>query len=93
MVRVHPRSKFYALAELRAGRAELFPIERVELGGVQGVDIFRLPFHFGYDSPILARKGAEVAGLDLSAPAIAAARDLAAELGVAARARFVEADV
>ena len=42
---------------------------------------------------ILAQRGATVVGLDFSAPAIAAARALAAELGLAEHARFVQADL
>jgi len=52
-----------------------------------------VPNHFGRDSLILAQQGAEVVGLDFSKPAIAAAPELALELGLAGRARFIEANV
>jgi SAM-dependent methyltransferase len=48
---------------------------------------------FRADSLALAQRGAEVIGLDFSAPAIEAARKLAGELGLANRARFVHADL
>ena len=53
-----------------------------------------LQCHFGADSLKLLQSGAaEIVGVDFSASAIAAARNLAQEIGVADRARFVEADV
>jgi SAM-dependent methyltransferase len=56
--------------------------------------VLHLQCHFGKDTLTLAQGGAAaVVGLDFSAPAIAAARRLAGELGLADRARFVEADL
>jgi SAM-dependent methyltransferase len=52
-----------------------------------------LQCHFGADSLKLAQRGAEVIGLDFSAPAIAMARSLASELGLTDRASFVHADI
>jgi SAM-dependent methyltransferase len=52
-----------------------------------------LQCHFGRDSLILAQRGGRVVGIDFSGPAIAAARNLAAELGLGERARFVEANL
>ena len=92
-VPIHLRSDFYDVAALRAGTAQLYPIEREELGLVSGLDVLHLQCHFGYDSLILARDGARVTGLDFSPAAIAAARDLAHDLGLTDRARFVEADL
>lgn len=92
-VPIHVRSAFYDVAALRAGTAGLYPIEREELGSVAGLDVLHLQCHFGYDSLVLARDGARVTGLDFSPAAIAAARDLAHDLGLADRARFVEADL
>ena len=60
---------------------------------MDGLRLLHLQCHFGRDSLILAQRGATVVGLDFSPPAIAAARALAAELGLADRARFVEADL
>jgi len=92
-VPIHVRSAFYDVAALRAGTAQLYPIEREELGPVSGLDVLHLQCHFGYDSLVLARDGARVTGLDFSPAAIGAARDLARDLGLAGRARFVEADL
>lgn len=93
-VRVHLEGDGYDLRPLRDGRARLHPIEEAELGPVEGLRILHLQCHFGRDTLTLAQKGAaEVVGLDFSPEAIAVARELAAELGFADRARFVEADL
>lgn len=92
-VAVHLTAAGYDLAPLRSGGARLNAIEEAELGPVQGLRIFHPQCHFGRDSLILAQRGAEVVGLDFSAPAIATARKLAAELGLEPRARFIEADL
>jgi SAM-dependent methyltransferase len=92
-VPLHLGPRGYDLADVRAGAGRLNAIEEVELGAVAGQRILHLQCHFGRDSLILAQRGAEVDGLDFSSPAIAAARALAAELGMAERARFVQADV
>ena len=92
-VRVHLGPGGYDLAPLRAGRARLNAIEEAELGPVDGLRVLHLQCHFGRDTLILCQRGAEVVGLDFSAPAIKAARRLAQELGLERRARFVEADI
>ena len=92
-VRVHLGPGGYDLAPLRAGRDRLNAIEEAELGSVDGLRVLHLQCHFGRDTLILAQRGADVVGLDFSAPAITAARKLAAELGLESRARFVEADL
>ena len=56
-----------------------------------GLRVLHLQCHFGRDSLILASRGANLTGLDFSAPAIEAARSLAAELRLPAR--FVQADL
>ena len=83
----------YVLESLRDGSAHLDAIASGVLGPVAGLRVLHLQCHFGFDSLVLARRGAEVVGIDFSAPAIEAARGLAAELGLAGRARFVEANV
>jgi SAM-dependent methyltransferase len=84
----------YDLGPLRAGRGELDAIVRAELGPVASLRVLHLQCHFGRDTLALAQQGASsVVGLDFSAPAIEAARRLAGELGLADRARFVEADL
>lgn len=92
-VGIHLDAAAYDLGPLRAGTAELHPIEEVEIGDVAGQKIAHLQCHFGRDSLTLAQKRAEVVGLDFSSAAIATARGLATELGLADRARFVEADL
>lgn len=92
-VTVHLGPQGYYLSGLRAGRRRLHPIEEAELGDVRGLRVLHLQCHFGKDSLTLAQRGAEAVGLDFSRPAIDAAQKLAAELGLGARARFIEADL
>ncbi len=92
-VGVHLKAPGYDLAPLRAGRGRLNAIEEAELGDVHGLEVLHLQCHFGADTLSLAQRGARVTGLDFSEPAIAAARGLADELGLADRARFVCADL
>ncbi len=82
----------YEFAALRAGNKRLRIVDD-ELGPVAGLRVLHLQCHIGTDTLALAQRGAEVVGLDFSTPAIAAARGLAAELGLADRVRFIEADV
>jgi len=92
-VDIHLEATAYDLTPLREGRAVLHPIEEGEIGDVAGLKIAHLQCHFGRDSLTLAQKGADVVGLDFSGTAILAARELAGELGLTDRARFVEADL
>lgn len=93
LVGVHLAPGGYDLDALRAGRSRLDPLVDRELGPVAGLRLLHLQCHFGKDTLTLAQQGAEVVGLDFSGEAIKAARTLADELGLAARARFVEADL
>jgi SAM-dependent methyltransferase len=92
-VPVHLGPRGYDMDALRNGSARMNVIEEAELGSVAGLRMLHLQCHFGRDSLILAQRGATVVGLDFSTPAIAAARGLAAELGLEGMARFVEADL
>ncbi len=92
-VKIHLAAECYDTSDLRGGRGRLHPIEEAELGPVDGLRILHLQCHFGRDSLILAQRGAAVIGLDFSSPAIAAARALAADLGLTERAKFIEADL
>ncbi|HXT82587.1 MAG TPA: methyltransferase domain-containing protein [Acetobacteraceae bacterium] len=83
----------YDQSALRAGIGQIDPIALAVLGPVSGQKILHLQCHFGMDSLVLAQHGATVVGIDFSAPAIAAARGLAMDLGLSDRARFIEADV
>lgn len=83
----------YRLDALRAGTEALDPIANAVLGPVDGLRVLHLQCHFGMDTLTIAQHGATVTGVDFSPPAVGAARSLAAELGLSARARFVEANV
>ncbi len=91
--RVAVNLKAYDLTSLRAGHGRLNSIEEAELGSVAGKRVLHLQCHFGNDTLALAQRGAEVVGLDFSPVAITTARELAAELGLSAHARFVQADL
>lgn len=90
-VPIHVRSGFYDVDGFVAGRCTLKPFEPDELGDVTDVELVHLQCHFGLDTLSWARRGARVVGLDFSEPAVVAARDLAARIGV--DAEFVAADV
>ncbi len=60
-------------------------------GPLTGQRLVHLQCHIGTDSVSLARRGASVVGVDFSAPAVAAATELAGATG--ADARFVQASV
>jgi SAM-dependent methyltransferase len=97
-VPLHLASEFYDQSALRAGHGVLYPVEEAELplvfpAGLEGQRILHLQCHFGADSLVLAQRGATVVGIDFSKPAVVAARALAAEVGLADRARFVHANV
>jgi SAM-dependent methyltransferase len=91
LARLHVRSPFYGVDAFRAGGDALDPIVAAEIGQVAGLRLVHLQCHFGLDTLCLARRGAAVTGLDFAPAAIAEARGLAAETGIAAR--FVESDV
>jgi SAM-dependent methyltransferase len=72
----------------------LSPVVRYDLprlGRLDGQVVVHLQCHIGTDTVSLARLGASMTGLDFSAPAVAAARELATRTG--ASAQFVQADV
>ncbi|MDT0320383.1 class I SAM-dependent methyltransferase [Streptomyces millisiae] len=92
-VRVHAESSFYDLPGFRAGASPLRSFERAELGEVAGKRLLHLQCHMGQDTLSWGRLGAEVTGLDFSAKAVEQARALAADVGLADRARFVVSDV
>ncbi|WP_049570744.1 class I SAM-dependent methyltransferase [Streptomyces sp. SBT349] len=92
-VGVHAAGDFYDLPGFRAGADHLRPFEAGELGDVTGRSLLHLQCHMGQDTLSWARRGARVTGLDFSAEAVSTARALAADIGVADRARFVVSDV
>jgi 2-polyprenyl-3-methyl-5-hydroxy-6-metoxy-1,4-benzoquinol methylase len=78
-VALHIGPRGYDLTSLRAGRGRLNAIEEAELWPVDGKRILHLQCHFGADSLKLVQRDATVVGLDFSAAAIDAARQLASE--------------
>ena len=91
-VPVHVSSRFYDVDGFLAGGSALFDFVVDEVGDVAGTTLVHPQCHFGLDTLSWARRGARVTGLDFSAPAIAAARDLAARADLD-DAEFVQADV
>ncbi len=91
--RIHVPSAFYDVASFLDGSRpiRLADYERAEVGPVAGRTLLHLQCHFGLDTLSWARLGARVTGIDFSAEAIAAARTLAADVGL--EARFVQANV
>ncbi len=78
------------------GGTRMHPQTEAELGPVAGLRVLHLQCHFGQDSLMLARRGADVTGLDFSLPAIEAARADAAQAtsaGEQLAVRFVHADL
>jgi SAM-dependent methyltransferase len=71
--------------------SEVVRFDLPRLGDIRGLRGVHLQCHIGTDTISLARLGASMTGLDFSAPAVAAAQDLADRTG--ADARFVQADV
>lgn len=90
-VPIHLASDFYDVEGFRVTQDALREFEIAEVGDVAGKNLLHLQCHIGLDSLSWARRGAQVTGLDFSAPAIDAARDIAASIGV--DAEFVTADV
>jgi SAM-dependent methyltransferase len=93
--RVAHHVRGYQLEAYRSDPRHLSPVvafDRPRLGRVEGLDVVHLQCHIGTDTLSLARLGAaSVTGLDFSAPALDAARALAAECG--ARITYVEAEL
>jgi SAM-dependent methyltransferase len=88
---LHVGSEFYDVAAFRQGGSRLRDFEQELIGDVRGLEVLHVQCHFGLDTLSFARLGARPTGADFSPKAIAAARSLAAELGL--DARFVESNV
>jgi SAM-dependent methyltransferase len=91
-VPIHVSSDLYDVEAFLAGGSALFDFVVEEVGDVEGATLVHPQCHFGLDTLSWARRGARVTGLDFSAPAVAAARDLAARAGLD-DAEFVQGDV
>jgi SAM-dependent methyltransferase len=94
-VELHVGSELYDVAGFKAGDTSLSAIELGELGPLvgEGTSLLHLQGHFGLDTLSWARRGATVTGVDFSGAGIRTARALADEVGLSARATFVQSDV
>jgi SAM-dependent methyltransferase len=91
---LHGQDAIYDRAGFLAGASTLTRLDAEITGDVNGLDLLHLQCHTGMDTLSWLRAGAaQVTGVDFSAVAVAAARTLAEESGLAGRARFVAADV
>jgi SAM-dependent methyltransferase len=93
-VPAHVASPDYALARFSQDPGFLSGVVRFDLpllGDISGLRGVHLQCHIGTDTVSLARLGAQMSGLDFSAPALDQARRLASESG--ADVEFVEADL
>jgi SAM-dependent methyltransferase len=88
---VHAHGETYQMTAFKDGTKQLDPLVRMEVGEVAGRSLLHLQCHFGMDTLMWARLGAQVTGIDLSDDAIALARALSRE--VAVPATFVQANV
>ncbi len=88
---LHAESDFYNIESFKKGKTSLNHIEIKELGDIKGKKLLHLQCHFGMDTISLARKGAEVFGVDISDTSIQKAIELSNELEVPAR--FVRSNV
>jgi SAM-dependent methyltransferase len=95
VVDLHVASELYDVEGFKAGRISLSALELEELGPLvhQGTRLLHLQCHFGLDTLSWARQGATVTGIDFSGESIVRARALADEVGLTARATFVQSDV
>lgn len=93
-VAAHVASPDYAVARFAEEPdfvSGVVAFDRARLGDLRGRRVVHLQCHIGTDTVSLARLGARVTGLDFSARAIAAARELATTAG--ADVDFVDGDV
>src|SRR5581483_12208496 len=90
-VPIHVSSEFYDVERFLEGWSPLRDFELQELTDIEGCTLAHPQCHFGLDTLAWARLGARVTGLDFSAPAIDAARNVAERAGI--EAEFVHANV
>jgi SAM-dependent methyltransferase len=81
---IHSRGETYGMTAFKNGTKQLDPLVRAEVGDVAGKSMLHLQCHFGMDSLMWSRLGAQVTGIDLAEDAITLARSLSAEIGVPA---------
>jgi SAM-dependent methyltransferase len=90
----HAASPDYAVARFLEDPdflSEVVRFDRPRLGDIAGLDAVHLQCHIGTDTLSLARLGARMTGVDLSAASLAQAARLAGSAG--ADIRYVESDV
>lgn len=87
----HNSHKLDQAGHLKGGGCVLFPEELELLGELAGQRLLHLQCNAGQDSLCLARRGAQVIGVDISDDAIAFAKQLSADSGIAAE--FERADI
>ena len=94
-VALHVGAEMYDVEGFRKGRSSLSAIELAELGPIvrEGTTLLHLQCHFGLDTLSWARRGAVVTGVDFSGEGIETACALADDVGLSARATFVQSDV
>jgi SAM-dependent methyltransferase len=94
MAAVHGQDTYYDTEALVAGSSSLGELEeaavREAVGDVARLDVIHIQCHIAHDAISLARRGARVAGADLSPVALAKARAIAERCGV--ELELVEAD-
>jgi SAM-dependent methyltransferase len=93
---IHTTGDFYDVQRFRddASDVRIEPWEQEEVGDVTGKTLLHLQCHFGLDTLSWARLGAShVTGVDFSEAAIAFAKELATETGLAGRSRFVVSNI
>ncbi len=93
-VRIHSASDLYDTNQLIADPDHLsstVSVDKPYLGDVTGKSLLHAQCHMGSDTLSWAKLGANVTGIDFSAPALEAARVTAAQLGI--EARFIESEL
>lgn len=92
---IHTTGAFYDVDRFRTDPSDvrIETWEREEVGEVAGKSLLHVQCHFGLDTLSWARMGAQVTGVDFSEPAIAFARELAAEVGLGHASRFLVSNV
>ncbi|MEA2558061.1 MAG: hypothetical protein QOG88_1599 [Actinomycetota bacterium] len=92
---IHTAGEFYNVERFRTHPDDnrIQPWEQNEVGDVGDKTLLHVQCHFGLDTLSWARLGARVTGLDFAEPAIAFARELAADVGLADVSRFVTSNI
>jgi SAM-dependent methyltransferase len=92
---LHTTGSFYDVDRFRRDPTDnrIRPWEREEVGDVAGKTLLHLQCHFGLDTLSWARLGAVVTGVDFSEPAVAFAKALAIETGLADVSDFVLSNI